>query len=587
MNTKKLSLGIAIVLVGLVMARVGLPRLGLMGHAIGTASQDVPAAVGAPAADLKQMLESRLTGKLALTVIERDGEGYRVRAELQNAKFTQDPSPKEDILPVITKPFYFTILPNGGMQSFFFAKGTSLDARVLLKQVATSMQAVTSPAAGATWKTTEQDVSGQYEASYAADGNTLTRSKTKFVQTAGMGGLMPLPLGTNVAVQSKTDYEVAPSGWAKHVASNESFDVHIAQAQIVAVSRTMATLGETLARPDLVGAMPAAEVEPESVSNARTAVEARHAADVKQVGNQTFAMVLTALQDPDKKTHEDAQQTMVSLLRIQPEDLIKAQDAVLRGLKEPVATRRLMYCIGQADTAEAQATLVSILESNNVEMQLDAAVSLGLVETPTEASGKALLQAMRARDPRLAGAALLAIGNMVHRIDPAKTGVGLAGESSADRLVSVVVKELDETRDDHQQQLCLDSLGNAGHAQTFAAVQPYLTSKNESLRGAAIEALRFIKGDAADRAVIAALSDSDASVRRSAVRTIGTRPVEAVLPALASLMQAEKNSDIRLAVVHGLNLKRSETPAVDTLIASIASTPTEKAGALAKRILAN
>ena len=186
--------------------------------------------------------------------------------------------------------------------------------------------------------------------------------------------------------------------------------------------------------------------------------------------------------------------------------------------------------------------------------------------------------AVGATDKEVATTATLALGNTVRTVNAA------AGDSSD--AVAALLALLQSATDDSQRILCLQALGNTGDARALAAIGPYLTSADTTLRAAATGALKFMVGATADAAIMAAFADKELEVRRAAVGTVALQPIAAVLAALDHLLRTEPEEAIRLAIVNALNMKLHDDKSIADLLGwAAASDPSEKVRELAKQVL--
>lgn len=532
--------------------------------------------LGAP---LDREIDIKLAGTLAITVVGAEAGSLQLRADLRAARYEQKPGADHDPKAELASPFYFTASRAGALGSFHFPRRMSAEARGILKGLAASLQLVSSPRPQTTWQTVEQDVSGEYEAAYTRGEAGVHKVKTRYLRGRGAKGLVPRNDG-EYAVQSSNELVVDDSGWPRSAAEDETLNIELGGSKVRAVNKATAKLITIERRLDLIGAMNDAEVESEAVSEAAAFAGSRVQADRGLVGGRTFQVIAADFTSPDADARSHARARLSALMRLDPSAVGATEDAILHGGFDPLTKSRMAAALGSAGTPESQTALMAILETRgaSVPARVDASAVLGLEEEPSPEAQASLRKAMGSSDKEVATTATLALGNTVRTVNAA------AGDSSD--AVATLIALLQSAADDSQRILCLQALGNTGDARALAAIGPYLTSADTTLRAVATGALKFMVGATADAAIMAAFGDKEIEVRRAAVGTVAFRPIAAVLAALDHLLRTDPEEAIRLAIVNALNVRLHDDPSIaDALGWAAANDASEKVRKLAKQVL--
>jgi HEAT repeat protein len=115
--------------------------------------------------------------------------------------------------------------------------------------------------------------------------------------------------------------------------------------------------------------------------------------------------------------------------------------------------------------------------------------------------------------------------------------------------------------------LSLRALGNSGDARIVPLALGALSDANADVRGAAVNAVRFVAGAEADQLLASAmLSDTDPEVRRKAIDTVtGFRFVPSFFAAYGAILSQETFPLVRRAVAQSLDKVRSTPEAIGLL----------------------
>lgn len=490
---------------------------------------------------------SKFDGKLAITVVGEDAEGaYQLRGDVRAPHYVQ--SPAEDVTQELQMPFYFTALPTGQVKGFRFTRGISSGAAAVQRELALSLQLVREQdASSAAWRSIERDATGEYDAQYTQAGAAIHKSKVHYLDRKG--GNAPISGFDGLAVKSSVDFTVNDSLWPLTVTEDESTTATAGKLVVTSTKTSSAKLVAVEKQPRLVGSMESASLIDDAAIDAEARALAHVQADRNLVDGKSFAQIAADLGSEVTQTRNHAQARLAALIRLDPAAAEAAGAEVLAGRGDLNLRKRLIGALGSGGTKEAQHVLVTIAAGS--EQAADAIVALGLTKEPTAETASALASAMQSSDRSIASTATLASGSVIRAMT-----LHASGDTAAAMRTLVAKLAAASAADD--KVLYLEALGNTGDARAMAAIQPYLSDEEVSVRASAVGAMKFMSGDAADRAVIAGMSDPEPVVQRAAVRTIQYRPIAAVLPAIQALLGSKVENTVRKAALSGLRAKSQE-----------------------------
>jgi HEAT repeat protein len=557
----------------------------MSGRASGT-GQALPSASLAPMdRSLQEQLRSTSAGKLALTVVAVDASGVRLRGELREPSYEQKPGASSELARGLARPFYFTVSPSGEMGSFSFARELPIEVRSQLKELATSLQLVAPPDHGEAWRTTEQDVSGEYEVAYAVKEGRVHKTKAQLLRTRVPGGLAPLPGEASYSVKSSADFHLDPSGWPSAAASTDSVDMTLGGIRMASRSATSATLVARESHPELVGASCGApDCEPEAASDAAYAARARASADRNLVDGKTFSQLHGDLSSQDVRARNQTQARLRALFRTDPRAVEEARVALLGGKLGVEEGKRITAALGGADTPEAQRALTSVLRSADVAplRKMDAAIALGQTKHPTEDTVAALKEAMASQEKVVSSTSALAAGAVVRILNEA--------QGNSQDIVQMLSEKLAQATSDGERALYLKALGNTGDDRALPAIQPFFTHDSVELRAIAVYSLRFLRGTPAEQFLLEAIEVNVPQIRDAAVHALADRPLAPVFSAaLEALSKTEPEESVRITLLNTLQM-RLEQPGDEELARAIltwcaSSDPSPRVQTFAKEIL--
>ena len=247
------------------------------------------------------------------------------------------------------------------------------------------------------------------------------------------------------------------------------------------------------------------------------------------------------------------------------------RSSALEDLENGSAAKRLhaAWVLGQLETALAVDALHDALDDTEAEVRGMAAWALGEIKSPR--SVPALIEALTEHDPLALEMIVKALGELEDpRASGALTGVLQAPGSPAD-LRRAAVWSLGEiagreARRNPGREARSAALGSSA---ALAALDAALrTAPDEEVRAAAARAMPSGPDTAA--ALLAALDDREAAVRRAAAMQLGRAERSAVDASVPALVKALKDSsaDVRREAATGLGRLRAPV-AADALIARL------------------
>jgi HEAT repeat protein len=170
-------------------------------------------------------------------------------------------------------------------------------------------------------------------------------------------------------------------------------------------------------------------------------------------------------------------------------------------------------------------------------------MSLSFVDPPT-AETVALLEDLK-HQPQHGTQARYGLGTCADHLQ--KTEPGRAGT-----IVAGLAKDLQSSQDPKDKAAYLRALGNSGHPDALAAIQPYLTDPNPGVRAAAADALRAIPNPLADQDLALVLKrDTSPDVRRTSLEAMSKRSTAPVtVYAVRDNLKSEPDARVRRPAVN-------------------------------------
>lgn len=517
------------------------------------------------------MTSTTLGGRLAFAVVGEGGDGARIRAELAQPTRSDVPAQAGAALDGLGTAFFFVLRPDGSTTGFQFPKGMSGDVRRRLRAVVSSMQLVMGAGAGAggAWERVESDEMGQYVASYERSGAGFAKSKLRYDLVRTPAGLVaPESFGTKYETRGASALVADASGWPSSIDEDSAVAVSFQGGRMVMTTKTKARLVAHADDRRFAGSYEAAlaSFDPDADGLAADAALAGRNADANLVGKATYGSLVTDLeQATDARARNRSTAKLGALFATRPEAVAEARAALLaKGTNEKTGSV-IASALGNAGTPEAQRALADVLGAKEAPSgtKANAAISLGLVAHPTTEAKAALTGASKSSDASVAETATLALGNL------AKASAA-DGQDASDVVTSLIAK-LEAAQTTADKVLYLDALGNTGDERALAPISARLSDGSVYVRGAAVGALRFQKGEGVAASLFVASGDPETTVRRAAISAVAQQSVVAHLPTLKRVLGEDEEASLRIAAVRVLARAVDTVPEVEAILAKTAS----------------
>ncbi|MCA9711577.1 MAG: HEAT repeat domain-containing protein, partial [Myxococcales bacterium] len=243
---------------------------------------------------------------------------------------------------------------------------------------------------------------------------------------------------------------------------------------------------------------------------------------------------------------------------------------------EPLARSALYYALATADTPQATAALVGLVDGEDTRLahRVSAAQALAKLEHPPAEVVEVLAAQATRTDvhPVARGSLTMALGTLAHELD------GRAPELAAQARARIE-GWLEAPTDDDALSSALLAAGNAGHDALADAIAPYLRHEQPRIRQKAAHALRQMSPQEAFPRLERGLDDAEPSVRVEVLasaaevsRSHGVPPPPAMIDAAADgLGQAHERSEERaLIALLGEAARRGSDDARGALRAQLA-----------------
>jgi hypothetical protein len=464
----------------------------------------------------------------------------------------------------------------------------------IINALAAAFQSPSGPAEGETWQNDETDGTGRYRARYGrgAESGLFAKTKVRYQKVS-------LPTGQQLGALDWSPSIIASRGELRFrdgdLVSFKSYDE--LQVDVTPASSVHSTTALELTLVDRgARAGGAADWDALWSSTAVMAVgnvpppspAARQAAARKDVANVTFNGALAALEQEGRPpaagpgrqkapaqlgpapTEEVARErignfkTMVAVLRGRPEEAARVAAAVER--RSP-AGRALLDALGSSGSAEAQAVLVKEMKNRRVpgETRRQAAYALIRTARPTEASVSALIAELG--EPALHDYALYGLGTYARILRKAGE-IALANRASDQLLARLAVKMPSSARVD-----LLRGIANSGDARALDGVRPLLDDADDSIRAAAVDAIRLMPEPEVDGLLAKHLAPAERNgVRTEALEAIALRgPSDTLASAVAGAAKSAPDLRSRVKAVRLIERWMKDRPELRKVLEQVAA----------------
>ncbi|HEX6764899.1 MAG TPA: HEAT repeat domain-containing protein [Polyangiaceae bacterium] len=484
-------------------------------------------------------------------------------------------------------------LERGRVRSVRMAPSASAFAANLARTIAAELE-LPAPSGGAPerWEERQSDATGTYRAEYRAvtpEGRYRRRKLGYDSHTLTSPGASSVKLTlTPEIVASEATVELE-RGELRSLDSSEKLKTGLA-GQEQATVETRLTLKRVAIEPaassgaDLLSVASLRELGP-AVPSARK--QGGQALDAAKIGSFTLESALStlerlvgdteepllsagqneapearALREKRVAEHNRAFSALVAILRSDPAALERAAGLVQ---KRPESAKLLLDAIASVDTPEAQDRLVALAQARELDVEFRRKVALSVVriQTPTARTVEALMRWLD--DETLRIHATYGLGSMARLVrgrDP----------ELATRAGRALIERLGRASAAVERVHALRGIANSGDSAAFPAVRALLTDENDSVRGAAVEALRLMDHPDVDATIAARLTRERSNQALRAVLNAAKlrTPSPLLAEALSTVALSSKDSQSRYRAVQLMASWLDEEPSLKTALLEIA-----------------
>lgn len=262
-----------------------------------------------------------------------------------------------------------------------------------------------------------------------------------------------------------------------------------------------------------------------------------------------------------------------ALIFMQPEVCDTLADWLMESPAASLSMNTVPHALAEIGHQEAQTALTKVLKARKEEKAvLSTLVEVtSLIDQPNEEVIDAILSVSQETTlpPEVRENALLSLGRLANSLlvnDPDR----------AEELVAYLEKGLSDASGMTDQLLYITALGNTGHDRLPSVLEPYLLLEAPPwISAAACSALRLVKDKKADEVLLQILDDPRGEVKKSAIRTIGSRPPYGEsFTALQHIVLNQQESSIRLLALDVLWRQREVYPEqLQQLLITLANSP--------------
>jgi hypothetical protein len=494
----------------------------------------------------------------------------------------------------------FVEIVGGKVAKMRLPRGLSPVAANTFRAVAAALQFAAPSGDASRYTSEEYDSTGQYVAEYERDADgSWHKRKQRYLGLLTAKNAAPNTPAKVVpdVVASEGTVRLSADGRPEHVDMRDEVDIKGAQTPIH--STTVLSLAsdppETAPQAKdwqaLVDQTDVLEADEPYGAPASVA-----ALDEARINGTTFAKVLAQLEqfakdrtrmavggavngqplDADERTRrekvvqEDLNlfEALTAIFRQRPETVMLAVQKIRA--KSP-ASPVLLDALGSASTPATQRALIELAQAKTVdaETRSRAATALAGSSNP-DAQSIAALKAMLVDEP-FKGKALFGLGTYSRRLRD-------AGQADLARDIGeFLVDRLRQAKSAAAQVMVLRAIANSGYEGALPLVVPYLSNDDEQVKVAAVRALQSMHDPKVDEILASVLNeDALSSVRLAALESSAVRqPNEPFAHALAGVAANEPDAHVRYRAVELMIQWMSARPQLRTTLEQIATSDEE------------
>ncbi|MES1177052.1 MAG: HEAT repeat domain-containing protein [Myxococcales bacterium] len=498
-------------------------------------------------------LSLRGSGTLLFDVIEVDSDVVRLRGAVSGLSTFVESNKQEaggtdeQLSAELSLPFALDLRADGRVQHLSVVSRVNKGLGVLRMLVSTlqfvrpTMNEAVLPR---TWLTEEDDDQGHFSARYESSPHGFRKVKLRYSELALNEQFGLVRKDIQPTVQSNVVYQLDSVGHVFWAESNTKIDVPLEPTSFS--SSTHVLMKRAGGYEDRILRWDADRLQPAAMfgSSVTSDVVSTSAERKALIAGASFDQIAADM-DIERTSREqwEAMSRMSALFDENPATVDQAKKALLDHTKAK-HSELLIGALASAQGAAAQKGLADVAKSSeyDAETRQAAAVQLGLEAKPTSNTVQQLNQlANSATDPGLKHAALLALG----------TASGRTSEPEGATTLAKLATDFDASGSSAERATLMAALGNSASVNVLQQIKNGLADSDESVRAAAVVALRQIAGPEADQLIAdRLLRDDSIRVRIAAITSAHMRDASPIIDAAAAagLLQ-DVSPAVRLAIV--------------------------------------
>jgi hypothetical protein len=443
-----------------------------------------------------------------------------------------------DVMRELQQPWGFD-LEKGRLHQVHTAGSSSAITRSILTTLAATFQSPSVADQKDPVTAHELDGTGRYQARYTrgSEPGTYGKSKLSYEKVAlnptalGKGGMDLVPK----VVASKGELRIS-EGRLVGSKNHDEIAVELGSGNPLRsqtdLELTLVEQGAASPAPDWDGLLAATIAVTPGQRQLKEVNKPNPAFDDQRIRGLTFEQALAELEkekpSPVKAdagapppSEVRAFSAMAAILRTQPQSLPKALAAVKT---RPASQMALLDALGAAGTAQTMAALAQLAEDRKLPENVRQAAAYALLRTPQPNAASVDRMIGWLKDELLKPYALSGLGTFSRKLR--EEGATEASTRAAEALVRVL-----QAPAWHAWRVeVLRGIANSGYGKALTQVRPLLEDKEDSIRAAAIDAIRLMPNAEVDALVAAHLGPEEKMiVRMAALDAAGLRTPNRVL----------------------------------------------------------
>jgi len=462
--------------------------------------------------------------------------------------------PDSPVLAALGRPVIVGMQRDGTLSDLRFAQGYPEEAVAVARGLLAAFQTPIAPADR--WDTLEDDVTGRYRARYQlqnwsldAGGASIARvlkTKVSYSQLYYRLTRVGDAAEVDARVRGTTSFLFdATRGHVVSVEGDDAVTLLVGGAEpVTSHSRARFALTVRDRVDDAHGMRPGAVQQV-----AASWVPAEHqedASDEPPSIDSSLALLKHQLASAPELSFENIdvlRQLTAAIGRARSQaDLAPVIDALRSG--NPETATLLAGALGSAGTPAAQEGLAQIIADGTASAEARKAAAVGLAQTaePTsgaEAAVRRVVASPSRPDDGTWEQSALALGAMGGRLRDSDSARG-------DNIVAALHDAGRSALSDGERIAWLKAVGNAGAAASLSEIVPFLSTRDDEVRAAAVSATRRIRDPTVDQQVTRMLEeDASATVRAASIRVLAEREARVAFDAVAQSAASDASPQVR------------------------------------------